>query len=626
MYTHPCNLIKIHQKQLLETRDDVQMSETVFLRLDANATSRPVLRITHNNNDDENKGKGGGEPRLGEKEGSNGISSEISIPLEDISQLEVGIQKSSMGLMNMKGIHPIRCFAVVMEEREGKVEEYHFEASSMNERDSIVSAIQELILLSSQGVDSGLSIDANTTLSPMKRTHIHSGTAAALNNATNPASTTPKTPFEQGTETSLAAFSFDHVQSTDSNDNEHDSGTSGGNIALPSLNDVVDGTASPPTLSQRTTSADLPADVLMPSRSRTLSDIKESTLVDTESDSTQSCSEAGVPREHRNENDKQGMAAKEDEREVTGSPQNLASHHYSGNNSQEINTEFALSTEVHDADGAGLTAGDPGVSVINPWCTDDLCSAALNDFWAGIFGPAPQQDNKGSREGVVAENYGILSGPAAVANFLSTGDVNEQVQPPTETPRFANRIQSQASKQRNQLSRAQQLRAKMTFEADQTQDKMQFKQTVNSFDDAERTGRKSEYQFDMTSSTGHFDMFGVGNLFALSEPDEPVQDETLYYDSDPEHYRTSRLRKGPRRVGTDEEATEAVKSAKKTRRRVLSGIPLEQLGFEQRPNRMDERITGEVIEVCKKRYHTCSLERMLSLFLYHFVLTASFFV
>ena len=246
-----------------------------------------------------------------------------------------------------------------------------------------------------------------------------------------------------------------------------------------------------------------------------------------------------------------------------------------------------------------------------PWCTDDVCSAALKDLaetCKGIFDmkrkAVAEQQSQNENQRAMVENYitGVLGAPFAMVSFLSVGDVwnNAYGWKKPEKVEPTKRIQNRASVPNSQAIRFQRLKNEMTFEAAEGREKLHYLQTVNSFDDLHDFRKRNErHQASTTndlSATSTMFQHMVANILQPQPKDAQV-DNILYYDSDPEDIRESTLRIGPRRAKA-KRMNAVAGDGLKARRRTLDGVPIKVLGASSRSlKKMDDLLVADIIEV-----------------------------
>jgi hypothetical protein len=590
---------------------------------------------------------------------------DILIEIQDITRLEVGLNRPTkrLGAQPAASPKPVKCFSLVVRNKSvGDSINLDIEAESLVERDSAVSAITGLqdkmkTHLGIQGVqtnrDDGNAILEETVnslfseceeqfrphgdLSPLKRTHIHSGTPKSQSQYSERVLETPRTPFEQGTETSLA-FDFNSPGGV-----EKEVATSKRNISLPTLNDIPKTAIWALGIGRRTSNPDLPSDLLSP---RTAQNNSSTTSPDDDArDNSFAAPDDGEDvRDKTTDEEKEYGGFPDDEVkelsvtiiesdsskngsvEVTGSEWSASDESESSRavkdtgSSEEENDDRAeckntskytmptvrvsvqhasISTALTNVDDAELVA--MANQMADPWCTDDICTAALKDVadaCKGIFHVKQERVAKEAQSRGEIDYFDVLGNNSAMVKLLSVGDVWNGSSTKSSNVVSISRVQNRASKMNEQAVRRQKLRSEMTFEAAEIREKMYFLQTVNSSDDLDRAGRKNSRTSTQASNVNdQFDLFQHMVNIVAQEPSKPHDPEILYYDSDPEFVRERRLRKGPRRVTAERNNALEVEEKNKSRRRTLSGIPIDRLRMGGRHKTMDEGLVAEVIEV-----------------------------
>jgi hypothetical protein len=190
------------------------------------------------------------------------------------------------------------------------------------------------------------------------------------------------------------------------------------------------------------------------------------------------------------------------------------------------------------------------------WCTDDICSGALKDIsltFQGIFIYTPCEDNCGDdsadkRQEVESYIAYVLGAPSQgkqttseqISTLIHNGDPRMDVAVPN--PKFRNRV----CLPNGPSKRWHQLNSEMTFSSalERSKQHMQVVQTTKSMDDIEGLSYMKSTQpaqFAFFDATGYLSSL-VDHL--LPEVEELDDENTLYYDSDPEDAR-------PRNFGSD---------------------------------------------------------------------------
>ena len=642
-------------------------------------------------------------PRIDERTGSDmdALKNEhldIMIKIQDITRLDVGVGRPTkrLGAQPATSPKPVKCFSLVVINNKsvGDSISLDFEAKSLVERDSAVSAITGLqdkmkTPLGVHGVqtsrdngkasrDNGNAILEETAsslfieaeeqfrphgnLSPLKRTHIHGGTPHLQSQFSELVLEAPRTPLEQGTETSLA-FDFNTPEG-----DEEEVATSKRKISLPTLNGNPKTAISTLQIGRRTSTPDLLS--YLPSF-RTVHNNTSTTSPDDDArdNSLATLDNGEDARDKSTDEDKENGGFPDDEVmelsvtiiesesfkngsvEVTGSEWSASDEWesskaatYTGSSEEKkdnrveckitSNNEYdmptvsvqqsSISTALTNVDDAELVS--MANQMAGPWCTDDICTAALKDVadaCKGIFDVKQERVAKEAQSRGEIDYFDVLGNNSAIVKFLSVGDVWNGSSTKSSNVASISRFQNRASKMNEQAVRRQKLRSEMTFEGAETREKMYFLQTVNSCDDLDRAGSKdSRTSAQASNSNDQFDILQQMVGIVAHEPSKPHDSEILYYDSDPEFVRERRLRKGPRRVTAEINNALEVEGKKKSRRRTLSGIPIDRLRMGGHHKTMDEGLVAEVIEVslpfgalCSFSDHAVSHAFLLSSFL-----------
>jgi hypothetical protein len=561
---------------------------------------------------------------------------DIMIKIHDITRLDVGVSRPTkrLGAQPTASPKPVKCFSLVVTNKSvGDSISLDFEAESLIVRDSAVSAITGLQDKTKNPLgrvqtnhDNGNAILEETAnsffseseeqfrphgnLSPLKRTHIHSGTPKSQSQYSEGVLETPRTPFEQGTETSLA-FNFITPRGV-----EKEVATSKRNISLPTLNDTPETAISNLQIGRRTSTQELPSLLLpprtAPANSSTTSlddDARDNSFAAPddevneiiESDSSKNGSEEVtgsewyVSDEWESSKAATDTGSREEENDDRVERKNRSKYAATTVSVQHASISTAL-TNVDDAELVTMAN-----QMADPWCTDDIFTAALKDVaeaCKGIFHMKQKREAKEAQGRGEMEYLDVLGNNSVMVKLLSGGDVWNGSS--TKSPNVASpsRVQNRASKMNEQAVRRQKLRSEMTFEAAETREKMYFLQTVNSYDDLDLAGRKNSRTSAQTSNVNdQFDILQRMANIVAQEPSKTHDSEILYYDSDPEFVRERRLRKGPRRVAAERSNALEVEEKKKSRRRTLSGIPIDRLRMGGHHKTMNEGLVAEVIEV-----------------------------
>jgi hypothetical protein len=600
---------------------------------------------------------------------------DIMIKIQDITRLDVGVGRPTkrLGAQPATNPKPVKCFSLVVTRSKsvGDSISLDFEAKSLVERDSAVSAItglQDKIkdslgihgvqtsrdcgnavfeeMASSRLIEIEEQFRPRSNLSPLKRTHIHSGTPKPQSLYSGRVLETPRTPLEQGTETSLA-FDFNTPESV-----EGEVATSERKISLPTLNGNSKTAISTLQIGRRASTPDLPSYLPPPRTARNSSSTTSPDDAARDNSLAASDDEEDV-RDMTRDEDKENGGFPDDEVvelsvtiiesdglkigsvDVTGSEWSASDEWHSskaatdtGSSEEEndnrverkntIKYEYApttvsvlqasLSTALTNVDDDDLVT--MANQMADPWCTDDICTAALKDVaeaCKGIFHVKQERVAKEAHSRGEIDYLDVLGNNSAIVKFLSVRDVWNGSSTKSSNVASISRVQNRASKMNEQAVRRQKLRSEMTFEAAERREKMYFLQTVNSCDDLDRAGRKNSRTFAQASNVNdQFDILQQMVGIVSKEPAKADDSEILYYDSDPEFVRERRLRKGPRRVTAERNNALEVEEKKKSRPRTLSGISIDRLRMGGHHKTMDEGLVAEVIEVSLHLEAWCS--------------------
>jgi hypothetical protein len=270
------------------------------------------------------------------------------------------------------------------------------------------------------------------------------------------------------------------------------------------------------------------------------------------------------------------------------------------------------------------------------WCGgNDICTLALRDIaetCTGIFaikqaaGEKTPLHNVGSDQLVVIEEFiaAALGAPATFYTCFAEGDIwsietsaSKQQHNMTTEASKAHRdssnafVSNRASLLNAQAARLRNLRNEMTFAAalKQSKERMQFVQTVRSFDDA-YYARKGKGQ-KLRVATEAADRFHTSPLLksvvesmtihdTYANTQEVPTEDVAYYDSDPEDIRPRTTHnKAPRRVVADRVADVCEEDVKSSwRQHALSGTAFEDIGTTKKLSRkLDEDAIVEMVHV-----------------------------
>lgn len=238
----------------------------------------------------------------------------------------------------------------------------------------------------------------------------------------------------------------------------------------------------------------------------------------------------------------------------------------------------------------------------NTWCATDACSLALNDITdtcTGIF--ALKQSPCLAPEQVLVEEFitAALGAPDVFYNCISEGGYweKEDSRDPTKSTRHrASRLNAQAARLRT-------LRNEMSFAAalKQSKSKMQAIRSVKSFDST-AIGKQRRAADEAANQIHSSPLMGslVGRM-ALYDDNGGTKESggCLYYDSDPEDYRTQTRK--PRNVHAASESFEE--------RSMFHGVDFQKVGFASRLSRkLDDETIRDISQV--RRGHAQCLSRL----------------
>jgi hypothetical protein len=246
-------------------------------------------------------------------------------------------------------------------------------------------------------------------------------------------------------------------------------------------------------------------------------------------------------------------------------------------------------------------------------CADtDICTLALRDLaetCSGIF--VKREQSCETEQRVMIEEYiaSALGSPVAMYSYLTEGDVWKSESAPAQEgkgEKGGTRIRNRASLLNAQAGRLRTLRNEMTFAAalKQSKERMHFVQTTQSFDDTSRTGkgRKDKAATEVANSfhTSALLKHVVGNMMVSdqSNPEEEVEEEVAYYDSDPEDARPRTMKKGPRRISAERLNRVEDEKEESPRHQALSGVGFENVTSNKKVSkRLDEEVIVEIVQV-----------------------------
>lgn len=265
------------------------------------------------------------------------------------------------------------------------------------------------------------------------------------------------------------------------------------------------------------------------------------------------------------------------------------------------------------------------------WCGgNDICTLALRDIadaCTGIFAMkaagerTPLSSSVGSDQILLVEEFiaAALGAPASVYSYFAEGDIWSNETTPSTHHRFSAEkgqrdtansfVRNRATLLNAQAARLRTLRNEMTFAAalKQSKERMQFVQTVCSFDDIyhSRNGRSQKLRV-ATEAADRFHSSPllksvVGNMTMHDQSGftkEMNVDEVVYYDSDPEDVRPrTNQDKAPRRAVVDrlhEDASDNLKA--NWRQQALTGNGFDEIGTTKRlSKKLDDEVIVEIV-------------------------------
>ena len=264
---------------------------------------------------------------------------------------------------------------------------------------------------------------------------------------------------------------------------------------------------------------------------------------------------------------------------------------------------------------------EAAASMQNPkWCSDDVCSLALQniaDSCTGIFA-VKQDDGSCTTSSLVAEQQELLEeyiatalgAPNAVYSCIMEGDVwnSEMTSPPETSQKItgnSRRIFNRARVLHAQAARLRTLRNEMTFAAalKQSREKMHFVQTTQSFDDANlKAVSQAADRFHSSALLQH-----VVDTMMLNDSSGSEPEEIAFYDSDPEDIKPRAIhRHRPRRVEADRLNTNNLgHSEEKGVRTLSSGLGV--IPTTKKVKKLDEDAIVDIVQVSSTCVLRCKL-------------------
>jgi hypothetical protein len=267
-----------------------------------------------------------------------------------------------------------------------------------------------------------------------------------------------------------------------------------------------------------------------------------------------------------------------------------------------VNCQTQALIAVEDGELANFAANQ----LTGPWCTDDICTASLNNLADSMKGIFDLQDKSceglqasGEKQRALAEEYitGFLGNNANVSELLSVKDLWHVAATQYAAGELrTTKIQNRATNADGKAIRLKNLKTQMTFNGANAAKHITFLQTISSFDDVNRSGKRRRKWRSMTLEVaGQFDT----SAFLDKDIDHgPKHDggDVLYYDSDPEGARERTMKRGPRRaVAERQNVVDA--SAIPPRREALDILGSSRFGAGRRWRRLGEEVVQDIIEV-----------------------------
>eukprot|EP00980_Cylindrotheca_fusiformis_P003034 scaffold709_cov197-Cylindrotheca_fusiformis.AAC.2 len=214
-----------------------------------------------------------------------------------------------------------------------------------------------------------------------------------------------------------------------------------------------------------------------------------------------------------------------------------------------------------------------------PWCADDICSAGLKEFnetVTGIFGDTPVLlASKTKKE---SSTFASTTAGTSMTSLLWSSPS------PTKPKNIRRRPQNRARDPTAKAVRWNRLRFQMTFEGADVDKNIPYLKTIRSCDEYDKRQKPSYEAFQSSP-------------FKSTNP-ETVEDEDLYYDSDPEDSRERTFKRlGPRGVLAERENRIQDDSIVGRRRATPTMTPL----YNRRVKKVDENVILDIIENLKNQ-------------------------
>jgi hypothetical protein len=271
----------------------------------------------------------------------------------------------------------------------------------------------------------------------------------------------------------------------------------------------------------------------------------------------------------------------------------------------------------------GFVPSASSVYLADAWCTDDVCTLAMKDIadsCAGIFEKKQIRNGSASFDGCVSpvdaeqmamvEDYvtGAMEAPSAVYSYLTADGRVWQTDKPMVLQTASHVcthpvLKNRASQANAQVHRLQRLRSEMTF-ADplrQSEERTRCIRTTQSC--ADIPGLKVSYPKIKADNDGP-SLFHTSDLLksvmnntmmSRTNDGQKIENDVLYYDSDPEDIRFQSTCRNPRKASAKPEAAE--KNINAARRPLaLSGVGFEQMGSGKQISRhLDEDVIVDLV-------------------------------
>lgn len=253
------------------------------------------------------------------------------------------------------------------------------------------------------------------------------------------------------------------------------------------------------------------------------------------------------------------------------------------------------------------------------WCSDDVCTLALRDIadtCTGIFA-LKQEEPFTSCYNLVANDQALmvqeyfrsaLGAPNAVYSYILESDVwSADRSVPQHGNEPSRPIKNRANVLNAQAIRLRKLRNEMTFAAalKQSEEKMHFVQTTQSFDDARHYSSKPPLKVaNQAAQRLHSSPLLQHVIQSMKVSDGHTVESTEnvdFYDSDPEDVKPRTLTsRGPRQAAADR-LNVVEKNNIKNNDKAMSANFLEQIPFDKKVKKLDEDAVVDVVQVRCRR-------------------------